>query len=163
MTSRKGLTIGMAVMLVALAAVFGLQWKAVGQSASIQTAKAAGGDSNTPAPSLSVERLSAAAKPAAATTSATAASGIFASAAVRNTELQDSLSWAFGGKSQRGWRLYAPLVGGLIGTEGDQATNDFAAQLSRWQQQHGAAANGILDGNTWSQIVANFQANRLKD
>ena len=161
MTSRKGMTIGMAVMLVALAAAFGLQWKAVGQSASIQTAKAAGSDGNTPAPSLGVERLSAAAKPAAET--ASAAASMFAPAAVRNVELQDSLSWAFGGKSQRGWRLYAPLVGGLIGAAGDQATNDFAAQLSRWQQQHGAAANGILDGNTWSQMVANWQANRLKD
>jgi hypothetical protein len=88
---------------------------------------------------------------------------MFSSAALRNVELQDSLSWAFGGKSQRGWRIYAPLVGGLIGADGDQATGDFAAQLSHWQQQRGVAANGVLDGDTWSRMVANWQDDRLKD
>lgn len=160
MTSRKGLTLGLAIVLAALLAVFGFEWKAAGQSARTQTARAATPETNSP---LTVERLSAAAKPAVEANSASAASSLFASAALRNMELQDNLSWAFGGKSQRGWRIYAPLVGGLIGAQSDQATGDFAAQLSRWQQQHGAAANGILDNNTWSQMVANWQENRLKD
>src|SRR6185369_6675459 len=116
-----------------------------------KTAKAADTDSSSPA-SLTVERLSASSKPAAEVSSATAASSLFVSAALRNTELQDNLSWAFGGKSQRGWRLYAPLVGGLIGAQSDQTTSDFAAQLSRWQQQRGVAANGILDSATWTQM-----------
>src|SRR5262249_55563734 len=76
--------------------------------------------------------------------------------------LQDNLNWTFGGKSQRGWRLYAPLVGGLIGSEGDQTTNDFAAQLSRWQQRRGVSANGILDQSTWSQMINDWEANRIK-
>jgi hypothetical protein len=162
MTSRKGLLIGLVMTVVALAAVFGSGWRAVGQSAQIKTAKAADTESAAPAPTLSVERLSATAKPAAEAGSATAAS-MFSSATLRNVELQDSLSWAFGGKSQRGWRLYAPLVGGLIGAESDQTTNDFAAQLSRWQQQRGVAASGVLDGDTWSRMIANWQGDRLKD
>ncbi|MFL6214021.1 MAG: D-alanyl-D-alanine carboxypeptidase family protein [Blastocatellia bacterium] len=163
MTSRKGLLIGLVLMLVAAAAVFGSGWRAVGQSVPIKTAKAADTESAAPAPSLNVERLPATARPAVEASSATAAASAFAPAALRNVELQDSLSWAFGGKSQRGWRLYAPLVGGLIGTDGDQATGDFAAQLSRWQQQRGVVANGILDSDTWSRMVANWQADRLKD
>src|SRR5690242_16238292 len=115
MTSRKGLLIGLIIMVVAVAAAFGSGWRAAGQSAQIKTAKASDADSAAPAPTLSVERLSASAKPAAEAGSATAAASMFSSAALRNVELQDSLSWAFGGKSQRGWRIYAPLVGGLIG------------------------------------------------
>jgi zinc D-Ala-D-Ala carboxypeptidase len=158
MTSRKGLTISLTIMLAVVAAVFSFEWKAAGQSARIQTAKAAGGESGTPASTVSVERLSA--KPAL---EASSAANLFASAAARNSELQDSLSWAFGGKTQRGWRLYAPLVGGLIGSDSEQTANDFAAQLSHWQQQHGGAANGILDNATWSQMIANWQGDRLKD
>ena len=45
MTSRKGMMIGLAIVLAAVVAVFGFEWKAVGQSAHIQTAKAAGGES----------------------------------------------------------------------------------------------------------------------
>jgi len=161
MTSRTGLTIGLAVMLAVVVAVFGSEWKVAGQSAQIKTAKAAAGDSNSPASSLTVERLSASAKPAVEASSA--AASLFTAAALRNTELQDNLNWAFGGKSQRGWRLYAPLVGSLIGAEGDQTTGGFAAQLSRWQQQRGVAANGILDQTTWSQMITDWQANRIKD
>jgi len=160
MKSSKGLVIGVAIVLATVAAIFGFQWKAVGQSARIQTAQAANNESSAPASAVGVERLSAAAKPAVETASAT---GLFASAASRNADLQDSLTWAFGGKSQRGWRLYAPLVGGLIGADSAQTSGDFAAQLSRWQQQHGASANGILDSGTWSQMVSDWQANRLKD
>src|SRR5690242_20633976 len=163
MTSRNGLLIGLIIMVVAVAAAFGSGWRAVGQSAQIKTAKASDTESAAPASSFNVERLSAPAKPAVEAGSATAAASLFSSAALRNVELQDSLSWAFGGKSQRGWRTYAPLVGGLIGTDGDQTTGDFAAQLSRWQQQRGVAANGVLDGDTWSRMVANWQGDRLKD
>ncbi len=162
MTSRKGLLIGLVMMLAAAVAAFGSGWKTAGQSAQIKTAKAADGDGARPT-ALSVERLSATEKTAPAAGSAAAAASLFNAAALRNAELQDTLSWAFGGKSQRGWRLYAPLVGGLIGAEGGQTTNDFAAQLSRWQQQRGVAASGILDNSTWSQMVANWQANRIKD
>ena len=160
MKSGKGLVIGLAIVLATVGVIFGFQWRAVGQSARIQTAQASSSESNAPASAVSVERLSASAKPAA---EGRAATGLFASAAARNTDLQDSLTWAFGGKSQHGWRLYAPLVGGLIGADSEQTTGDFAAQLSRWQQQRGAAANGVLDNNTWSQMVADWQANRLKD
>ncbi|MEN3330766.1 MAG: zinc D-Ala-D-Ala carboxypeptidase [Blastocatellia bacterium] len=163
MTSRKGLIIGLAIVFAAVVAVFGSNWQAVGQSAQIKTVKAADTDSGSPAAPLAVERPLASAKPAAEISSATSAASLFASAVLRNTELQDNLSWAFGGKSQRGWRLYAPLVGGLIGAEGEQTTGGFAAQLSRWQQQRGVAANGILDNSTWSRMIADWQANRLKD
>src|SRR5438105_14782755 len=101
MTLHKGLVIGLVMMVVAAAAIFGSGWRAVGQSAPIKTAKAADTESAAPAPSLNVERLSATAKPAAeattaTATTATAAASMFASAALRNVELQDSFGWAFG-------------------------------------------------------------------
>jgi LAS superfamily LD-carboxypeptidase LdcB len=76
--------------------------------------------------------------------------------------LQYELDWFFGGKPQRGWYLYAPLIRHLIGTDGEAGSDRFAERLSRWQRQAGLPAAGVLERETWSKMVAVFQARRLK-
>src|SRR5438132_7983062 len=41
----------------------------------------------------------------------------FAEAAKRNAQLRTELNWILGGKSQRGWYLYTPLINSLLHTE----------------------------------------------
>jgi D-alanyl-D-alanine carboxypeptidase len=100
-----------------------------------------------------------------ASTDATSATGasLFAAAATRNTLLKYELSWAFGGKSQRGWYLYTPLISRLLETDKDAATNDFASALSRWQRGAGLEPNGVLDDETIYRMVSAWQGARLKN
>jgi zinc D-Ala-D-Ala carboxypeptidase len=100
--------------------------------------------------------------PAPATAEGSSAS-VFGAAASRNTALRYELSWAFGGKQQRGWYLYAPLISRTIETEKDSATGDFASALSRWQKSSGLEANGVLDDQTLYRMVSAWQSVRLKD
>ena len=92
-----------------------------------------------------------------------AASSVFNSAAMQNNLLRTSLSWAFGGKQQRGWYLYTPLINSMIATDKDAGTSDFALALSRWQKSAGLTPHGILDNNTLSLMVSTWQARRTKD
>jgi hypothetical protein len=105
-------------------------------------------------------RLSASAKPATAVRST--AAGAFDSAADSNSQLQTSLLWDFGGKPQRGWTLYTPLIGDLIGSTSEVAGRDFALRLSIWQKGNGIEPSGVLDRDTWSQIISTFQSRRIK-
>ncbi|CAN5661587.1 hypothetical protein BH24ACI2_BH24ACI2_11340 [soil metagenome] len=86
----------------------------------------------------------------------------FSSAALRNTALKQNLGWAFGGKSQKGWYLYHPLICRLIGIETEADNNDFAEALARWQKSVGLPPHGILDEATLAVIVTMWQSNRLK-
>ncbi|MDQ3804913.1 MAG: M15 family metallopeptidase [Acidobacteriota bacterium] len=101
------------------------------------------------------------------TAAAPAASGevsnLFAGAATRNNALRFDLNWAFGGKQQRGWHLYVPLITRLINTEQDAPTADFASALSRWQQRAGLRPDGVLDDETLYRMVSSWQAARLKE
>ncbi|MDT5293277.1 MAG: zinc D-Ala-D-Ala carboxypeptidase [Acidobacteriota bacterium] len=97
-----------------------------------------------------------------ASTSAPGAS-IFAAAVTRNTLLKYELSWAFGGKQQRGWYLYTPLISRLLETDKDAATGDFASALSRWQRGAGLQPNGVLDDETIYRMVSEWQGARLKN
>lgn len=90
-------------------------------------------------------------------------SSLFEAAATRNNALRYELSWAFGGKEQRGWYLYVPLISRTIETEKDFATNDFANALSRWQKSAGLDPNGVLDDETLYKFVSEWQSSRLKD
>lgn len=87
----------------------------------------------------------------------------FASAAARNAQLETSLVWTFGGKAQHGWSLYAPLIAHVIGCEEDRAPSEFALRLSAWQESRSLAPSGVLDSETWSQMVSALQSRRLKD
>lgn len=86
----------------------------------------------------------------------------FEEAARRNAELQNTLSWTFGGKQQRGWYLYVPLIRQLIGTESSPNDAEFALFLSRWQRGVGLPPNGILDNTTLAVMITTWQSRRIK-
>jgi LAS superfamily LD-carboxypeptidase LdcB len=83
-------------------------------------------------------------------------------AAQQNRLLKDNLSWTFGGKQQRGWAIYIPLIQSLIGTEDDATGDVFAASLARWQKRAGLKASGVLDEPTLMRMISTWQAQRLK-
>jgi LAS superfamily LD-carboxypeptidase LdcB len=85
------------------------------------------------------------------------------SAAARNAVLQNELEWQFGGKQQRGWYLYVPLIRHLLKTQNDADTNGFAEAPARWQRNSGLTATGVLDAKTLYSIISKWQALRLKD
>lgn len=86
----------------------------------------------------------------------------FEQAAAQNAELQNSLNWTFGGKQQRGWYLYIPLIHQLVGTESPADTAQFASALARWQKSVGLPPNGVLDNTTLAMMVTTWQSRRLK-
>lgn len=108
-------------------------------------------------------RLSAPARPAPEATSRIAGFRAFESAAVLNAQLQVGLDWGFGGKRQRGWYLYTPLIAHLIGTSLDAPASEFAMRVSLWQKVNGIQPTGTLDGDTWSRMVSAFQSQRKYD
>ncbi len=57
----------------------------------------------------------------------------FSAATTRNADLINNLEWSFGGKNQRGWYLYAPLIEREIGTEKNPDDEDFSVALAAWQ------------------------------
>lgn len=84
-------------------------------------------------------------------------------AVARNSQFKHELEWTFGGKQQRGWYLYVPLISRLLKTEGDAAGGDFAGALARWQKSAGLRADGALDDETLYAMVSAWQGARLKD
>jgi uncharacterized protein YcbK (DUF882 family) len=84
-------------------------------------------------------------------------------AAERNGVLKDELAWTFGGKAQRGWTIYVPLIQRLIETDEAATTSGFAARLARWQKSVGLGASGVLDEPTLMRMVSTWQSRRLKD
>ena len=107
-----------------------------------------------------VVRLSAPAKPASGAGVNGANLAVFDAASSSNVLLQTTLEWSFGGKVQRGWSLYTPLIDDLIGAGVDAGSSEFAMRLSLWQREKGIEPSGMLDGETWSQMVAKFQSRR---
>jgi uncharacterized protein YcbK (DUF882 family) len=91
------------------------------------------------------------------------APALSAPAAEQNRALKDGLRWTFGGKSQRGWSIYVPLIQRLIGTEDDAASEGFAASLARWQRRVGLGASGVLDEATLMRMISTWQSQRLKN
>ncbi len=80
-----------------------------------------------------------------------------------NTSLKSNLVWSFGGKQQRGWQLYLPLVAHFIGIDEIAENEKFAENLAQWQSIIGLPANGVLDQETWLKMVEKWQARRSKD
>lgn len=97
------------------------------------------------------------------TNSAEASGDKLVSAATENRRLMNELEWSFGGKSQRGWYLYIPLISRLIETENAADSREFAEALSRWQRSVGLAPSGILDNSTLSRMIQTWQSRRIKD
>ncbi|MFN7926546.1 MAG: D-alanyl-D-alanine carboxypeptidase family protein [Blastocatellia bacterium] len=84
-------------------------------------------------------------------------------ASLKNEELRGTLSWTFGGKSQRGWQLYEPLIQQFIQCEAPVGSEEFAAALATWQQGAGLGQSGMLDQTAWTKMVEQWQACRSKD
>jgi len=89
-------------------------------------------------------------------------SSAFESAAADNVKLKTGLTWPFGGKAQRGWQIYLPLICSLIGTDKEADSSDFALALAHWQKTSGLASNGVLNQDTWSRMVSVLQSHRIK-
>ena len=85
----------------------------------------------------------------------------FSRAASENARLRGSLSWTFGGKTQTGWNIYAPLIAQTIGTEAGPDTAEFALALARWQVSAGLPENGVLDTPTLETLTKYWQSRRL--
>ncbi len=109
----------------------------------------------------SVVRLSAPAKPTRGAGFSAANLAALDAAARSNAQLQTSLDWSFGGKRQHGWNLYTSLIGELIGIRSGAAAREFVVRLSLWQEQNGIEPTGVLDNETWSQMVSRFQSRRI--
>lgn len=145
-----------AVALVALVGIvtlvsrtgYGQQSQAEGQAAAAPTLK----------PMALVEK-----RTAVAAVSERKNTSLFAEAAERNTVLKYELSWAFGGKQQRGWYLYTPLITRLLAAEGEAAGSDFASALSHWQTAAGLSPSGVLDDETLYRMVSTWQGARMKN
>ncbi|MBK8315163.1 MAG: D-alanyl-D-alanine carboxypeptidase family protein [Acidobacteria bacterium] len=88
--------------------------------------------------------------------------GLLDEAASQNSVLKTNLQWFFGGKVQRGWYLYTPLIGRLLGGDHDAGSREFAEGIYRWQQAYGLNSTGVLDRDTWMSMVGFFQAGRAK-
>lgn len=86
----------------------------------------------------------------------------FGDAAASNAKLRHHLGWKFGGKEQRGWYLYMPLIQCLLSTEHDPASPLFASALARWQASLGLKRSGVLEEETLYAMVARWQGRRLK-
>jgi LAS superfamily LD-carboxypeptidase LdcB len=86
----------------------------------------------------------------------------FALAATLNASLKTDLIWTFGGKSQRGWQLYLPLIQQLLQVEEQADHQQFAKAVARWQQSAGLNQSGVLDRETWLTMVAAWQSQRIK-
>ncbi|HEY0098389.1 MAG TPA: D-alanyl-D-alanine carboxypeptidase family protein [Pyrinomonadaceae bacterium] len=85
---------------------------------------------------------------------------LIAGAAQQNRSLKDNLSWTFGGKTQRGWSIYVPLIQRALGTEADATSENFAASLARWQKSVGLKVSGVLDEATLMRMVTTWQSQR---
>ena len=85
----------------------------------------------------------------------------FSAAAAANETSRMTLSWPFGGKLQRGWEIYVPLISQTIGTDGEPGSLEFAAALAKWQDEKGLTANGFLDDATMKTFVSHWQSQRL--
>lgn len=87
--------------------------------------------------------------------------------AQRNALLQSDLVWSFGGKQQRGWYLYTPLINRLLnikkGTKHEAAAEGFAKAVARWQTKAGLAPSGVLDESSLNAMIKEWQGRRLKD
>ncbi|MCI0486920.1 MAG: D-alanyl-D-alanine carboxypeptidase family protein [Blastocatellia bacterium] len=145
---------GLFVLFVAILIAVSLRGDAAVQSGKDKPAKQQANEGD------SLVRLSA---PAGTDADVESTASVFSSASLQNLRLQTDLNWFFGGKSQRGWELYVPLISSLIGTDADVRSGRFALALSRWQQANQLEPDGILDDATLYRIIETFQSRRIKE
>ena len=79
-----------------------------------------------------------------------------------NENYKSNLEWVFGGKQQRGWQLYEPLITHFIGAASLSSPN-FATALKQWQKSSNIPVDGVLNQTSWLKMVEQWQARRSKD
>src|SRR5712692_5231158 len=149
------------VLFASVIAVAGFKTGRAGRHAQNRPATPSGSESTRMDKTGDVAGLPAATKPAPGAGSKSSDLAGFVAAASRNSELQTSLVWSFGGKQQRGWSLYAPLIANLTSSDVNATESAFAMRLSLWQKQNNIEPNGVLDGDTWSRMISAFQSQRM--
>ena len=151
------------VLLLLAAAILIVVFKSSGPGSRAQNrpARTSASERTQTGVNGNVVRLSAPTKPASGAGVINGANlAVFDAASSSNVQLQTTLEWSFGGKLQRGWDLYAPLIDDLIGAGVEAGGSEFAMRLALWQREKGIEPSGVLDGETWSQMVAKFQSRR---
>jgi zinc D-Ala-D-Ala carboxypeptidase len=117
---------------------------------------------NPPASSTAVSQTAEAEQPKTLVTkTASVSPSAWTTAVADNIRLKNSLQWAFGGKSQRGWYLYESLIQHTISTEAETNTPEFAVAIAAWQQKNALPATGTVDSQTLYQMIKGWQAQRL--
>ncbi len=163
MMSYKSTPIGVLLVFACVLVVVGVQSRGAGGRAQNRPERTQSAEPGQAGASGDVVRLSAPAKPAPGAGFKGVNLAAFDAAASSNAQLQTSLEWSFGGKLQRGWNLYTPLIANLIGAGADAAASEFAMRLSLWQRDNGLGPTGELDSESWLQMVSRFQSRRIGD
>ena len=140
-----------AVFCAFILAVGFVKLNAYGQNSSVSPAANAPGAKT---PEIERERI-------VVNKTVSAAPAILANATVVNVKFKNMLEWDFGAKRQRGWYLYAPLIGNTIGTEADTDTPEFARAVAVWQQKFGLSPTGTIDRETLYRMIEFWQSRRL--
>jgi zinc D-Ala-D-Ala carboxypeptidase len=161
--SYKSTSISVFLAFVCALVIAGVQSRGAGGRAQNKPGRTLASEPSQAGTSGDVVRLSAPAKAAPRAGSRGASLAAFDAAAGSNAQLQTSLEWSFGGRLQRGWSLYTPLISNLISANGDASASEFALRLSLWQEQNGIEPTGVLDSETWAQMVSRLQSRRIAD
>ena len=134
-------------------------------AAGITTVVTRSSRGQTPSPSSSPQKSESLVKPTVLIPPASAAkpNAPFAEASAQNALLHNELAWTFGSKQQHGWYLYDSLIGQTFKIGFDSSSSGFAGAIADWQKQKNLSSTGVLDENSWMALVAQWQANRLKD
>lgn len=83
-----------------------------------------------------------------------------ATAATRNASNLRRLPWAPFGRPETGWEIYEPMIAREIHTACRGHTPTFAAALAGWQRAHRLRADGVLQGETFMAMKADWQHRR---
>jgi len=82
---------------------------------------------------------------------------------VENAKLRYELLWNFGGKEQRGWAIYIPLISEMVGADADKEPLRFTQVLTTWQANNQLPATGILERDTLMWMVGMWQDVRFRE
>ncbi len=80
----------------------------------------------------------------------------------RNRMSSVELKWRFGGREQRGWTIYFPLISKAVGASAGPDSEDFAKAVGRWQESRAIHQTKVVDNETWSKMIEEFQSRRIK-
>jgi uncharacterized protein YcbK (DUF882 family) len=64
---------------------------------------------------------------------------------------------------QREWAIYLPLICKVVDTSFDAQGDEFAEAVTRWQRSMGLQETGLVDAESWSRMVKQFQSRRITE